>query len=104
MSSHSKKIVSLKANFISDSTSYSGIVENLSEDSLYIRAVPEKPAVDLVPGKTLEVSFKSDRGTSVSLLCRVKWSYKTPPHGLTNSLGMEILNSDPDYEKLLQIL
>jgi hypothetical protein len=104
MSSPSKKIVNFKAVLVSDTAIHSAIIENLSKDSLYIRAVPVEMVSDLIPGKTLEVKFQPTSDETMCLSCKVKWSYKTPPHGITNSLGIEILDPLPRYEDFFETL
>ncbi len=103
MSSPIKKITSFKAKLISDKV-YPAIVENLSENGLYIRAASNEPTSELTPGKTLKVNFNSDSGEEISLLCRILWSYKTPPHGITDSLGMEIIYPLSNYEEFFETL
>lgn len=94
-----KKIVNFNAKLLSDSNTTSGIVENLSKDSLYLRAVPFKASSDFPPGKLFDVKIQPDSGKAICLSCRVIWSYKTPPHGLTNSMGMEIIRPPQSYEE-----
>jgi hypothetical protein len=80
-----KKIVNFNAKLLSDSNTTSGIVENLSKDSLYL--------------KLFEVKIQPDSVKAICLSCRVMWSYKTPPHGLTNSMGMEIIRPPQSYKE-----
>ncbi len=101
MDTQIKKIVNYKAELIADSVNYSGIIENISNDSLYMRAVPLKPVLDFSPGSKVEIVFRPVEGKFISLFCEVKWSYRTPPHGLTNSLGIEILKRHPEYDELV---
>ncbi len=103
MSSPIKKITSFKAKLISDKV-YPAIVENLSENGLYIRAASNEPTSELTPGKTLKVNFNSESGEEISLLCRILWSYKTPPHGITDSLGMEVIDPLSNYEEFFEAL
>jgi hypothetical protein len=104
MSTPLKKIVNLKADLLSNSAIHSGIIENFIKNTLYVRAVSKKPSEDLAPGKLLSVNFQVKPGNNVSLLCKVKWAYKTPPHGITESLGMEVLHPDNYYSDLLDAL
>ncbi len=104
MSAPLKKIVNLKAKLTSDSTVHPGIIENLSEDGLYVRAVSRKTPSDFVLGKLLRVDFRANSGDKICLLGKVKWAYKMPPNGLIYSLGIEVINSNGFMEKLLQVL
>jgi hypothetical protein len=103
VSSPIKKITSFRAKLISDKV-YPAIVENLSGTGLYIRASSNKPTSDLTPGKTLKVNFNSDSGEEISILCRILWSYKTPPYGITDSLGMEVIDPLSNYEEFYKTL
>ena len=97
-----KKIVSLKASLVSDTITHSGIIENLSRDSLYLRAVKINPASDFTPGEFLEIHLQSNSGEDISLPGKIMWSYDTPPHGLTKSIGIKISEENPDYEELFR--
>lgn len=104
MSLGTKKIVNLKASLVSDTKSHSGVIENLSKDSLYLRAVKINPASDFTPGEFFEVHLQSDSGQDISLPGKVMWSYDTPPHGLTKSIGFEISEDNQEYEELFNTL
>ncbi len=104
MSLETKKIVNLKASLVSKNKRHSGIIENLSKDSIYLRAVTINPVSDFIPGEFLEIHFQSNSGEDISLPGKVKWSYETPPHGITKSIGLEILEKNPGYEKLFKTL
>lgn len=99
-----KKITSFRAKLIADDIVYSGIVENLSENELYIRAASKDSTPDLIPGKTLKVNFHSDSGKEICLFCKIQWSYKTPPYGITDSLGMEIIGTPSNYDEFFKAL
>ncbi len=104
MSAPFKKIVNLKARLSSNDTIHSGIIEKFFKDTLYIRAVSKKPSSDFAPGKLLSVNFQVNSGNTVCLECKVKWSYKTPPYGITVSLGMEVIQPDNYYNELLRVV
>lgn len=99
-----RKIVNLKASLVSDSNKHSGIIENISKDGLYLRAVTTDSTSDFAPGDSFEIHFQSNSGEDISLPGKVKWSYETPPHGITKSIGFEILEKNPGYEKLFNEL
>jgi len=104
MSPLSKKIVKLKAELLSGSHSYPGFVESFSKDDVFISASPTMEDDDSCPGKTFRLKFTSPCGKKVNLNCKVKWSYKTPPHGYTNSIGLEILNQQTPYKDIINAL
>lgn len=123
-----RKIVSFKVELISGSSNLAGFIENLSDDGIYMKTSPAKAAVDFTPGKIFEVKFQPLFGETLCntqvckyhhtcvvkfqplfeealrLQCKIKWSYKTPPHGLTNSIGMEVIHPHPTYEEFLKNL
>ncbi|MEN8262995.1 MAG: hypothetical protein ABFR82_05990 [Nitrospirota bacterium] len=99
-----KKITSFRVKLIADDIVYSGIVETLSENELYIRAASKDSTPDLIPGKTLKVNFHSDSGKEICLFCKIQWSYKTPPYGITDSLGMKIIGTPSYYEEFFETL
>jgi len=86
-----------KVELLADGISYVGIVENISKKGLYIIVNPLKTLIDFTSRTKLELKFQLPSGESLNLPCQVKWSYKTPPHGLTYSMGMEILKQSPEY-------
>ncbi len=89
--------VNSKVELLADGISYAGIVENISEKDLYMIVNPSRTLIDFTSGTKLELKFQLSSGESLDLPCQVKWSYKTPPHGLTYSMGMEILKQSPEY-------
>jgi hypothetical protein len=100
MSPVSKKIVNLKARLSSDSICCDGFIENLSEDNICCTTT----ARNLAPGTEFNVKFQPETGEAMHLNCRLKWSYEIPPHGITNSIGMEILNQPVQYKTFLENL
>jgi len=99
-----RKIVSLEARLVSGGVRLAGVIENLSEEGIYMRTAPTKSVIDFSPGTPLELSFQLPSGEMLNLHCNVKWAYKTLPHGLTNSIGMEIINPPQKYKEFLKSL
>ncbi len=97
-------IVSLNAEIILDDESIAGKIENLSEDGLYMIVNPSKTSFDFSPESKFMIKIHLASRETRTFLCKVKWSYKTPPHELTNSLGMEILAPYAEYKDLLNAL
>lgn len=104
MGMETRKIVNLKASIVSNNKRHPGIIENLTKNTLYLRAATINPSSDFTPGKSFEIHFQSTSGRGISLPGKVLWSYDTPPHGLTKSIGMEIEEENPEYKKLLDEL
>ncbi len=100
-STPARKVVSYKAELAHGNTRYPGFIGNLSSDSLYMITFPSNNPVRLTPGTMLQVKLDPPDKEPVCLHCKVKWSYKTPPHGLTQSIGMEIIDSFPSFHDLM---
>src|SRR4030067_1634712 len=97
-------IVSLKAELISDGTSYTGFIENLSENGLFVTTTPTKTAIVFTPETRCEIKFQLPSGETLNLPCKIIWAYRTPPHGITNSIGLEIIDPHPKYREFLKTL
>lgn len=95
-------IVTLEAELVLNDTAYKGFVENLSEDGIYVVTSPTKTNVNFNPGDVIGLKFRLPSGEILDMHCKVVWSYKTPPHGLTNSIGMEIINPPQNYMESLE--
>ena len=100
MSPISKKIVHLKAEFCCGSFCCNGFIDNLTEDNICCTTTEK----NLSPGTEFQVKFQPASGEALNLDCMLKWSYETPPYGITNSVGMEILNQTTQYKSFLENL
>jgi hypothetical protein len=99
-----KKIINFKARLMSGNTAYPGFTNSICEDGLYMRTLPLESEMDVTTGSVVQVKLEPPGKDPICLNCRVKWVYKTPPHKLTNSVGMEILDALPNYKELLKDL
>jgi hypothetical protein len=99
-----RKVVSIRAELVTDDATYTVSIENINKNGLYIVTKPEKVAIDFTPGKTYNIRFQTPSNELINLHCRVIWSYKTPPYGLTDSVGMEIIDPPPAYEEFFKTL
>ncbi|MBI5409346.1 MAG: PilZ domain-containing protein [Nitrospirae bacterium] len=94
----SRRIVAgYKAEIIYEGKSYEGIVDDLSEAGVGVVIPPSNNPPDIPPGAALVLEFQPVSGETLNLQCRVRWSYKVPPHNLTLKMGLEILN--PPWDK-----
>ncbi len=98
---HKRMIVSLPAEITTGDTRFAGSIENLSDEGLYLVTAPSKASLNFKSNVPVELSITFPSGEKINLTCRVKWSYQTPPHGYTNSLGLEILEKSPEYKEAL---
>lgn len=101
---HKRKIVDINVNLHVEGISHAGIVENISEKGIYVVTNPSKTSCTFTPETKLELRFKLPTGESLNVPCQVKWSYKTPPHGITYSIGLEILKASSQYIEFLSAL
>jgi len=103
--------VEFEATIIYEKKEYEVEIENLSEEGIQIRTDPEKVATDFNTVTEIELAFEllsgetlRPSGEKLKLHCRVIWSEKTPPDGLTNTIGLEIIEKSAQYEELLKTL
>ncbi len=60
---------------------------------------PFQPTINFALESPLELVFTPSSGEVLSLKCTAKWYHETPPEGLTNSIGMEIIDAPPEYQE-----
>ncbi len=94
--------MNVPAEIISGERRYASSIENLSPHGAYIVTAAAKGFPDIVPDTPLELRFRLPTGEKIKLGCRVKWSYLTPPHGYTNSIGLEILDPPVSYQEIFK--
>lgn len=99
-----KKIVSLNAELIADDISYAGIVELISGNRIYLIGNPSSDSNYFHTGTEIDLKLQLSSGNEIKLPCKVTWSYKTPPYGLTHSMGMEVLEQPREYIEFLNKL
>ncbi len=100
----SKRIVdSLEAEIVSGDTSYTGIIMNFSAEGLYMVTATANTIVDITPSSILKLKCTLPNGRKIDMDCEVKWfQTKTSPHGVSFSMGMEILNPPEEYKKFVK--
>ncbi len=89
----------MPAELIYKDKRYASTIENLSEDGAYIITAPQQSSFDFTPDTPLELRFQFPDGEKLVLYGKVKWSFLTPPHGFTNSIGVEIINPPLTYKE-----
>lgn len=86
---------------------YRGIIPNLSDEGIgvVVETSPEDANLTFPPGTSVLLNFKP-KDEMISLNCEVMWlqAFKNPPHGLTNLIGMKIIDPPENYKKLLEDL
>lgn len=101
---HKRIIVNFPAELICKDKRYASTIENLSENGVYAVTAPQGGCSGFTPDTILELKFQSPSGEKYALNCRIIWSYQTPPHGFTSSVGMEIINPPLSYQEFLRTL
>ena len=98
--------VSLKAERISGNEKYGIFIENISEKGIHMLATHATVHAHYSAGKNIDVRFHiAQRKKPLLLRCRVRWSCpKVPPNGLTDSIGLEILDPPPQYIEFVRTL
>ncbi|MBI4843877.1 MAG: hypothetical protein HY809_06085 [Nitrospirae bacterium] len=99
-----KKMVNLKARIRCGDSTVEGFTNSICEDGLYMRTLPLMSDLSIAQGSFMMVELAQPGMGPVNLYCRVKWVYKTPPHGLTYSIGMEIVDALQNYKEMLKEL
>lgn len=91
--------VNVEAELVSGFGIYKGFITDLSDDGLYMVTEPTKTSTDFIPGNPVNVKFQTHSGKNLTLSCEVAWLHvhKTPPYGLTNEMGMGIINTPWEY-------
>lgn len=103
---HASRIVeNLDAEIISGAKTYKGIVMNFSEAGLHMVTATASNVVDITPSTLIELRCKLLTGKKISLKCEVKWfQTKMSTHGVSFSLGMEILNPPKEYVTFVEAM
>lgn len=91
-----RKIVNLEAEAEAGGHSYTGTIENISTDGLYIQFTtePTKSAKDFLPISKLIIKFQIPSGEKIELACESRWIniYQEPPDSIVNNLGIRIID------------
>jgi len=100
-----RKVVKLKAERISGNEHRAVFIENISENGIYMITAPSKATTNYIPGTELDLKFQFSSGEAIDLHCKVIWSYKrTPPDGLADSIGLEIIDPPLKYREFVKTL
>jgi hypothetical protein len=96
--------VDLEAEIIFYNKSYEVKIENLSENGFFIRTFPEHDSIDFHSGTIFKLKQELPSGEEVSMDCKVVWSEKNVLDGVTNNLGLQILELPPQYDEYVKTL
>lgn len=103
---HFKRIkVNLKAERISGNEKYGVYIEDISENGIHIITTPSNTHKKYTPGTDIDLKFLLTSGETLNLHCKVRWAHsKIPPDGLTDSIGLEIIDPPLKYIEFLRAL
>ncbi len=99
-----RAILEIQAEIITEDKRHAGTIENLSDNGMYIVTAPPKSEKVFFPGTEIEIRFRLPSEEKLALRCTIKWSYLTPPHGYTFSLGLKIKDPPLTYHEALNAL
>jgi hypothetical protein len=98
-----RKLTHLKAEFITSGISYTGFIENISEDGLFMTTDPSKTGIDFTPAIPRELKFQLPSGDILLVQCDVRWFYmKTASRGLRFTMGIKITNPPQKYNDFIK--
>lgn len=97
--------VSLRAEHISESSTRPVFIENVSESGMHLVTIHKGEEAIFFPGKNIELKLRLSSGEMISLRCEVRWmSTEIPPDGVTDSVGLEIVDPPPQYVSFVKNL
>ena len=97
--------VNLNAERISGDEKYGVFIENISENGIHIITTHSGMSRKYAPGSEIDLRFRFSSGETLKLRCRVRWAYsKVPPNGLTDCIGLEIIDPPPKYIEFVRAL
>lgn len=103
-----RKSVQLSTNLIADDKSYSGMIINISSSGvgMYVDTTFQEGIINCDKESLLKLELRSTLGEQISLTCKVKWLriHERLPHGLTTSMGAEIIDPPSTFIKLFENL
>ena len=103
-----RMVVNLEAELLAGGHTYTGTIENISTDGLYIQLItePTKSAKDFLPTARINIRFQIPSGEKVDLACESRWIniYVEPPDSVVNHLGVHILDLPRELKDFVDTL
>ena len=97
--------VLLDGELISRSGNCSAIINNLSENGIYVKIpISEREKNYPLDLKLFFLKLQLPTGDIVNLNCNKKWSYQISPGSLIEHIGIEVINPPEQYKKYYQRL
>jgi hypothetical protein len=95
-----RKNVNIDAEIITDDSTYTGIIKNISERGIGLETTSENPlsAKTRFPaGTKIQIRFHTSPEEVMMLNCKVVWSFKTGTQGMIKRIGLEVIFPPPNY-------
>jgi len=97
--------VNLKAERISGNKKYGVFIENISEHGIHMITTSAETHKKYTPGTDIDLKFQLVRGETINLQCKVRWAHlKVPPDGMTDSIGLEVIDPPVKYLQFIKTL
>lgn len=97
--------INLKAERISGDEKCGVFIENISENGIHMITTPSEMHEKYRPGTDIDLKFHLSSGETLSLHCKVRWAHlKIPTNGLTDSIGLEIIDPPRRYIEFVRAL
>jgi hypothetical protein len=89
----------LKADLVHNGNKYSGVIEDICDHGMKVISASGNGVTSFIPESVFELKFQLPSDSKTCLHCQVRWVHinKTPIHGLTYRMGMEVLKCTPEY-------
>jgi len=95
-----RKNADIDAEVTSGDFTCQAVIKNVSERGMSIITDSEDifgHRSRFTPGLKLVVKFRTPADETISLNCRVRWSFKTGPDGIKRKAGLEVVFPPPSY-------
>ena len=86
-----------------DGVNYAGVVENVGKHGLHMITVSKNHVASFIPEVVYKLEFKTPSDEKAWVKCEIRWVHinKTPFHGFTYRMGMEIMECSSSYNQIL---
>lgn len=96
---YKRKNVHIEGEIILEDSSCNCVIGNISEKGVYVETTCSNllsTSTGFTSGTKLKVKFRTSNET-INIDCKVMWSFKVAPLGLTKQIGMEVVFPPPSY-------
>ncbi len=95
-------VTTLDAELILNENNYTGVIENISKDGIYMRTLPANIPMEFATGTKLELKVKLPSEETLILHCEIMRSNNISSDGLTSGIGMKVIDPPSEYDDLLK--